>query len=151
VISNAEFKREMEETIERTFAYTRAIEFISLLVGLLGLLNTLLISVMERTREIGVLRAIGGTRVQISSMIFSEAIVQGFFGGIVAVALGTYVGKLFVEYSLSNSLGWLIDFYFPKTAVITTLFTGVLVAGIAGILPAQRAARIPITEALDYD
>lgn len=150
-ISNKEFKRQMEETIEQSFAYTRAIGAISLLVGLLGLLNTMLISVMERTREIGVLRAIGCTRTQISSIIFSEAILQGLFGGLIAMCLGTYVGKLFVEHSLSTSLGWYIDFYFPKDSVVTTLITGVVVAGLAGILPARRAAALPITEALDYD
>ncbi|NDG84351.1 MAG: FtsX-like permease family protein, partial [Proteobacteria bacterium] len=77
-ISSREFKDQMQSAIERSFAYTKAIEWIALLVGLLGLLNTLLISVMERTREIGMLRAIGGTRFQISRMIFNEAVLQGF-------------------------------------------------------------------------
>ncbi len=150
-ISSREFKDQMQSAIERSFAYTRAIEWIALLVGLLGLLNTLLISVMERTREIGMLRAIGSTRLQVSKMIFLEAILQGFFGAVVAILLGSYVGKLFVETTLSTTLGWEIDYHFPKDAILNTILIGVAVAGVAGFLPARRAAQLQITEALDYE
>ncbi len=150
-ISNAEFKEQMQQAIERSFAYTRAIEAIALLVGLLGLLNTLLISVMERTREIGMLRAVGATKKQISNMILLESLMQGVFGSIVAIILGSYVGKLFVEYALTTTLGWIIDFHFPKESVLQTLLTGIIVAMIAGILPARRAANLEITESLDYE
>jgi putative ABC transport system permease protein len=141
----------MNSAVERSFAYTRVIETIALLVGLLGLLNTLLISVMERTREIGVLRAIGANRGQISRMILFEAVIQGFFGACVAVLLGAYVGRLFVGFALTDQLGWIIDYHFPKTSVITTVITGVLVAAIAGLWPARLASRLQITEALDYE
>jgi putative ABC transport system permease protein len=150
-ISSREFKDQMQSAIERSFAYTRAIEWIALLVGLLGLMNTLLISVMERTREIGMLRAVGSTRAQVSKMIFFEAILQGWFGSMVAIALGAYVGRLFVNHALAITLGWVVDYHFPKDAVWTTMAIGVGVAGIAGFLPARRVARMQITEALDYE
>jgi putative ABC transport system permease protein len=150
-ISNREFKDQMQSAVDRTFAYTKAIESIALLVGLLGLLNTLLISVMERTREIGMIRALGATRNQVSKMIFIEAMLQGFFGAVVAVVLGAYVGRLFVEYALTTTLGWMIEYHFPKPAVITTVIMGLVVSGIAGFLPARRAAQLQITEALDYE
>jgi putative ABC transport system permease protein len=150
-ISNQDFKNEMQEAIDRSFAYTKAIEYIALLVGLLGLLNTLLISVMERTREIGMLRAVGSTRTQISRMILLEALLQGFFGAIVAIILGSYAGAIFVKYGLTSQLGWVIEYHFPKESLLSTLFTGVLVAGIAGYWPARRAANLQITEALEYE
>ena len=150
-IANKEFKNQMQNAIDRSFAYTRMIELIALLVGLLGLLNTLLISVMERTREIGMLRAIGSTRGQISRMIFLEAILQGFFGAMVAIILGSWVGSVFVKYGLSAQLGWTIDYYFPRESIFSILITGVIVAGIAGFWPARRAAYLEITEALDYE
>jgi putative ABC transport system permease protein len=150
-ISNREFKDQMQSAIERSFAYTRVIESIALLVGLLGLLNTLLISVMERTREIGVLRAVGATRAQISRMILTEAVIQGFFGALVAILLGAYVGRLFVEYALTEQLGWIIEYHFPKASVFTTVITGIVVAGIAGLWPSRKASRLQITEALDYE
>lgn len=150
-VSNQEFKQEMELAIERSFAYTRAIEWIALLVALLGLLNTLLISVMERTREIGMLRAVGMTRNQVGRMIFLEAVLQGLLGGAVAISLGIYVGKLFVERTLMITLGWVVDFYMPTDSMVQTLWTGVAVAAIAGVLPAYRAAHLKITDALDYE
>jgi putative ABC transport system permease protein len=97
------------------------------------------------------LRAIGSTRLQVSKMIFFEAILQGFFGAVVAILLGSYVGKLFVEYTLSTTLGWEIDYHFPKDAILNTILIGVTVAGVAGFLPARRAAQLEITEALDYE
>ena len=151
VLSSREFKDQMQTAVDRTFAYTRAIEVISLLVGLLGLLNTLLISVMERTREIGMLRAVGATQAQIAKMVSFEALLQGFFGAAVAIILGSYVGFLFVTRSLTVSLGWIVDFHFPVESIFTTLLTGVVVAAIAGFLPARRASKLEITEALDYE
>jgi putative ABC transport system permease protein len=74
--SNAEMRTEMKSAVNEGFAYTRAVEGAALLVALLGLLNTLLISVLERTREIGVLRAIGSSRRQIFRMILGEALIQ---------------------------------------------------------------------------
>jgi putative ABC transport system permease protein len=150
-LSNAEFKGQMEQAVERSFAYTRAIELIALLVGLLGLLNTLLISVLERTREIGMLRAIGSTKEQISGMILYESLFQGVFGSMIAVLLGSIIGRLYVEYGLTSTLGWVIDFHFPKESVIQTLITGVIVAMLAGFYPSKRAGNLEITESLDYE
>lgn len=150
-ISNQEFKNQMQVAIDRSFAYTRAIEGIALLVGLLGLLNTLLISVMERTREIGMIRALGATRSQVSRMIFIEALLQGFFGANIAILLGSYIGFIFVKYGLSTQLGWVIEYHFPRDSIFSIIFTGVLVAGIAGFWPARRASQLQITEALGYE
>ena len=97
------------------------------------------------------LRAIGSTQSQISNMILIEAVLQGLFGAIIAVVLGVYVGRLFVTFTLSSTLGWIVDFYFPRASVWTTIWTGVGVAAIAGLLPARRAAKTEILEALDYE
>lgn len=151
VFSNAEFKDQMIEAIDRGFAYTRAIELVALTVALLGLLNTLLISVMERTREIGMLRAVGATKKQIRSMIIYEAILQGFFGALVAAFFGAVIGYVFVTYSLTSNLGWIIDFHLAGQAILLTVATGILVAILAGLYPSRKAANLPITEALDYE
>ena len=151
VISNTEFKNQLRQTMDRSFAYTKAIEWIALIVGLLGLLNSLLISVMERTREIGMLRAVGATKAQISKMILSEAVLQGFFGACVAILLGGYVGYLFITYTLSDTLGWVMEFHFPYGSVLPTLVIGVVVAALAGYYPSRRASSLPISEALSSE
>ena len=149
--SNAEMRTEMRTAIDESFAYTRAVEGAALLVALLGLLNTLLISILERTREIGVLRAVGSSRRQIFRMILGEAVIQGGFGAIVAVAIGGAVAKLWIENSLAYALGWMIDFSVPFTSILSTVGVGIFVSALAGVYPSKRASNLPIVEALDYE
>jgi putative ABC transport system permease protein len=151
VVLQAEFKQELMRSIDQSFAYTRAIEFCALMVGLLGLMNTLLISVLERTRELGMLRAVGMTRMQLASMILQESFLQGILGGAVAVILGSAMAYLWITSSLEKVLGWLIAFHFPLSSIGVTLGVGVTVALLAGFWPARRAANLEIREALDYE
>ena len=139
------------KSIDDSFAYTKAIEWAALLVALLGLLNTFLISIMERTRELGMLRAVGMTRGQMARMIMQESLMQGGFGAIVAVILGALISSLWVRYSLSHVLGWIIIYSFPWQAIGKTVLTGLAVTLIAGIYPAYRAATIEIKDALEYE
>ncbi|MGK5082931.1 FtsX-like permease family protein [Bdellovibrionota bacterium FG-1] len=151
VTSNAELRDQMVSVIDQSFAYTRAIEGAALLVGLLGLLNTLLISVMERMRELGMLRAVGMSRSQVSKMILQEALVQGALGAVAAVVLGSGIAYLWIKYSLAHVLGWMIHFYFPWLAVGGTVLVGTAVALFAGFFPARRASLLEICEALEYE
>lgn len=151
VISNAEIKEQMVRTIDQSFGYTRAIEGAALLVGLLGLLNTLLISVMERMRELGMLRAVGMSRGQMARMILQEALIQGGFGAIAAVVLGSGITYLWITHSLAHVLGWMIHFHFPWISVVTTVLVGTAVALVAGFFPARRASHLVIREALEYE
>jgi putative ABC transport system permease protein len=151
VISFAELKAEMVRTVNRGFAYTKAVEIAALLVGLIGLLNTLLMSILERTRELGMLRALGMSRGMLSRMIFQESLIQGGLGAIAAVVLGSWIAHLWVTYSLAHLLGWMVQFDFPWTSVLTTIGLGIGVAVAAGIMPARRASNLEITWALQYE
>jgi putative ABC transport system permease protein len=150
-ISNLEMKKMMEDILDQSFAYTKAVEFAALLVALLGLLNTLLISVLERTREIGMMRAIGTTRKQIHRLILLESLIQGGFGAVIATLLGGVVGYFYVTYALGISMGWVIEFHLPLSSFLMTILTGVAVALIAGVLPARRASQLKIVDALDSE
>jgi putative ABC transport system permease protein len=150
-ISNSEMREQILTSVDEGFSYTRAIEAAALLVALLSLFNTFLISIMERTRELGLLRAVGMSRRQMAALIIQEALVQGGFGAIVAVGLGAFIAKLWIAGSLSNVLGWIVQFSFPWTSIVTTVLLGVAVTLIAGIYPAWRAAHIEIREALEYE
>jgi putative ABC transport system permease protein len=151
IASSAELKAELLGMIRKGFANTDAIELAALVVGLTGMLNTLLISVMERRREIGMLRAIGMSRRQVTRMILGEAMIQGGLGAVVAVAMGTWIASLWIRTSLTSILGLKVDFHFPRESIVTTVLIGLLVAAMAGLYPSRRAARIQIKEALDYD
>jgi putative ABC transport system permease protein len=144
-------RAQMKDAIHRSFAYTKAIEFAALLVALLGLLNTLLISVLERTQEIGMMRAIGTTKAQIARLILGESLIQGSFGAMVAVGIGGWVAKLWIENSLAHILGWIVTFKFPMESALITVGIGIFVAALAGVYPAKRAADLAITEALEHE
>jgi putative ABC transport system permease protein len=150
-VSNFELKKQMTQIIDDSFKATKGVEAAALLVGMLGLLNTLLVSVIERIRELGTLRAVGMSRRQLFAMILQEALFQGTLGAIASVALGVWLAYFWINYNLSFVLGWIVHFHFPWRSIFTTVLTGTGVALLAGILPARKAALLPITEALDYE
>ncbi|MGZ3656053.1 MAG: ABC transporter permease [Bdellovibrionota bacterium] len=150
-VTQGEIKKQVSERIDNAFSYTHAIEAAALLVAMLGLLNTFLISVMERTQELGVLRAIGMSRRQVQGLILQEAFLQGSLGSGIAVLLGTLAAYFLVTYSLSRLLGWVLYFSIPWSSLALTMVLGIAVAMLAGIYPSIRASRIEISEALEYE
>ena len=148
ILSNAEIKNQVAGVIDSSFEYTKAAQFMALIVALLGLMDTILISVFERTRELGLMRAIGRNRGSVAGMILLEAAEQGLLAGIVAIGLGTFIAVIWTREILSHSIGWVITFHFPWPVMATTLALGVAVTIIAAWYPAKRAAEIEIVEAL---
>jgi putative ABC transport system permease protein len=149
--SNVELRNQISQSVDQSFAYTKAIEGAALLVAALGLLNTFLISIMERKRELGMLRAIGMSRGQMFSLIIKEAIIQGALGAFVAVCFGAWIASMWITGSLAHVLGWIISFTFPWHAALVTVLVGIFVTIASGFYPAWRASRNEIREALEYE
>ncbi len=121
-----------------------AIASISLLVGGIGIMNIMLVSVTERTREIGVRMAVGATEEDVQRQFLSEAVVLSSLGGIVGILLGV-IGSAII----SRILGW-STFVSPSSVVIAAMFS----AGVGiffGYYPARKAARLDPIEALRYE
>ena len=128
-------------TNETLTALLLALGAVSLLVGGVGVANTMVISVLERRQEIGLRRALGATRRHVLLQFLSEAVVLSLFGGLAGAVLGAGVTAIYAV-----SKGWPISV--PLWAVGAGLLAPVLVGGIAGIYPAARAARLAPTTAL---
>ncbi len=118
---------------------------LSIVVSLFGIVNTLVLTVFERTREIGMLRAIGMTRRQIRRMIRWESVITALIGAAVGIALGIVLAALLI---------WRVDFLvftFPTTQVIVFVLAAILVGVLAAIFPARRAAKLNPLEAISYE
>ena len=118
---------------------------LSVLVSLFGIVNTLVLTVFERTREIGMLRAIGMTRRQVRRMIRHESVITALIGAMIGIVLGVVLAVILIariEF---------IDFAFPTTQIVVFVIASVLVGIVAAIFPARRAAKLDPLEAIAYE
>jgi putative ABC transport system permease protein len=131
--------------------FLAAIASISLIVGGIGIMNIMLVSVTERTREIGLRKAVGATDADILQQFLIESVLLTFIGGVIGILFGAAVVGLayFVITTFFSSLGWV--FAFPLSAVLLGLAVS-SVAGIAfGIYPARKAGKKNPIDALRYE
>ena len=124
--------------------------FVAILIAALAVLNTMTMNVVERTREIGVLRALGATRGQILEVFLAEAAVIGVIGAVLGVGLGLLLmhASLTLNYQV---MGWKTDFVIPFREIGTSSAACILVAFLGGLYPAIRAARIKIVDAIQME
>ncbi len=148
---NSELIAQAKQLVDESFTYTKAIEWSALLVALFGLFNTLMVSVLERTREFGILRAIGMTKSQLTLMILSESLIQGTLGGLVAISIGIFVTYFWVIGTLSSLMGWVLQFSLPWDAVWKTVLFGVTVGVFAGLFPSARVSKLEVRAALEHE
>jgi putative ABC transport system permease protein len=119
---------------------------LSIIVSLFGIVNTLVLSVFERTREIGMLRAVGTTRRQVRRMIRHESVITALIGSIIGIALGIVFGALLAIRDSST-----IAFTIPVGSLIIFLIASWIVGLLAAIFPARRAAKLEPLQALAYE
>ena len=118
---------------------------LSVIVSLFGIVNTLVLTVFERTRELGMLRAIGMTRRQVRRMIRHESVITALIGGTLGIILGVILGALLI------ARVDFIEFALPTTQIIVFAIMTIIVGIVAAIFPARRAARLNPLEALQYE
>jgi len=132
-----------------------AIGAIALIVAGLGIINTMVMSILERTREIGIMKAIGGSETEIKMIFFVEAAVIGLIGGIFGLILGWIVTKVANLVMNAQILPAGEDplslFYFPAWLILGALAFSLFISLAAALYPAMRAARIDPVKALRHD
>jgi putative ABC transport system permease protein len=118
---------------------------LAIVIALMGIANTLSLSVHERTRELGLLRAVGQTRRQLRAMVRGEAFTVALFGTVVGVGLGLFLGWAMVEALADEGF---TSFAVPTTSLAVVLAVGALVGVVAAVRPARRAARMDVLDAI---
>jgi putative ABC transport system permease protein len=147
VLNQGELKESREEQIDQLVNLFYGLLLLAVIISLFGIANTLALSIHERTRELGMLRAIGMSRRQVRTMVRYEAVITALIGAILGLALGVIFATLIAQplkgegFTLSYPIGSLIGLL-----ILAAVF-GVL----AAVLPARRAARLDVLESLQYE
>jgi putative ABC transport system permease protein len=151
VYTNAEFKRWISSLVDQFFTLNYMQLVVAVLIAILGIVNTLLISVSERRREIGIVRAIGGLRSQIRKLVLLEAVAVAIVGVIVGCVAGM-LNTVFMSHAVSTVLvGYSVPFYFPWEFILASVPVVTAVSLAAGWWPAQKAACMQVIEAIGYE
>jgi putative ABC transport system permease protein len=149
VLSNDELKADVEDQVNQQFGVFYAIVGVAIFASLFGIVNTLTMSVLERTREIGVLRALGASRWQVRRQVSSESVVIGLIGALLGIAVGTGLGYALLQGLAAGIPG--VQYRPPLETMAIVALAGVVLGLIAAILPARRAARLDVIEAISYE
>ena len=145
VQDRGEFKKNQAAFIGTILNILYVLLALSVLVSLFGIVNTLVLTIFERTRELGMLRAIGMTRWQVRSMIALESVVTALIGAVMGIALGIVLSVLLIVRVDFLVLSW------PVVSLIVFAIVAMFAGIVAAIFPAQRAARLNVLEALQYE
>jgi putative ABC transport system permease protein len=149
-LSNAEVKRRTTDAINQQFGFFNAIVAIAVIVGMLGIVNTLSMSVLERTREIGVLRAVGASRWRVRRTMADESLLISLAGTIAGIAVGILVALVWIV-GMRNSTFPGLSLQLPVPTLVAIAVLGVVIGIVAAALPARRAARLDPLSALRYE
>jgi putative ABC transport system permease protein len=141
----ADVTRDARHSVDQLLGLVTALLLLAVVVAILGIVNTLVLSVVERTRELGLLRAVGGTQRQVRSVVRRESVLMSLLGAVTGVALGTGAGV-----ALSRALEdeGISVVTVPSTTLLLYLVIATAVGVLAAIGPARRAARVDVLQAI---
>jgi putative ABC transport system permease protein len=145
IFTRAQYRDDQESAIDRFLAVTVALLLLSEIIAVLGIVNTLALSVHERTRELGLLRAVGMSRVQVRQMIRIESVIVAVLGGLVGVGIGLFWGWAFT-YALKSQ--GVTQFRIPGLQLVIFLVVAALAGVLAAWFPARRASGLDVLEAI---
>ncbi len=140
-----EFKAEQREQVDQLLMIINALLVLSVLIAVLGVVNTLVLSVIERTRELGLLRAIGMSRRQVRRMVRLESVVISLYGAVLGLGLGALLGVSLVHALAGEGLSEVVV---PGGQLVGFLVLGAVIGVVAAAFPARRAGRLDVLQAI---
>jgi putative ABC transport system permease protein len=147
-ISNASIRKEVMKIFDQTFLITYALLAIAIVVAVLGIINTLAALILERTRELALLRISGMSAREIRTMIALESALLGIASTVVGVVMGYALSWILIYVINKQSFGWTIAFHTPVQLIAASLAVTFLASLFAGLVPARVASRIDIAAAI---
>jgi putative ABC transport system permease protein len=145
IFSNQTLRREVLNVFDSTFAITYALELIAIAVAMLGVAGTLLTLVLERRRELSLLRLTGADRRQVRRMVIIEAALIGGVSQGIGLIVGLALSLVLIYVINVQSFGWTIQFHLPTAFLIQSSIVVVIATAVAGIYPARRAAQLVLS------
>ncbi|MER7685073.1 FtsX-like permease family protein [Streptomyces sp. NPDC097610] len=142
-----EYARSSAGGIDMMLTLVYALLALAVLIALLGIANTLTLAIHERTRELGLLRAVGQTRAQLRAMVRWESVLVAAFGTAGGLALGAFLGWVLVEAS-DGASDSAFTFAIPPVRLVVVALVGLAAGALAGLRPARRAARLDVLRAI---
>ncbi|MBS3105817.1 ABC transporter permease [Candidatus Woesearchaeota archaeon] len=151
IISSKSTQEVIDSVLDTINIFLGAIAFVSLLVGAVGIANTMFTSVLEKTKEIGIMKAIGAKNYDIMMIFLLNSALVGFVGGILGIGLGYVISEMLPN--LLNRLGPSVSVrtLIPTSLLVETLFLAIIIGVIAGAIPAYRASKLKPVDALRYE
>jgi len=146
--SGPRIKSRILSVFDNTFVITIALQALTAIVALTGILNSVAALILERSRELGILRACGAETSQIRNLVIWECGISGFMAGLLALPLGIFLSWILVDVVNFRSFGWTYDIRFSAVTMAQALGGATLAALAAGIIPTLKAGRIPVARAL---
>jgi putative ABC transport system permease protein len=145
-----EYVESVAAEIDQLLTLIYALLALAIIIALMGIANTLSLSIHERTRELGLLRAVGQSRRQLRSMVRGESFVVALFGTVGGLALGSFLGWALTQ-AVSEAEEATLPFTVPTGQLVMVLALGALVGVVAAVRPARRAARLDVLDAIATD
>jgi putative ABC transport system permease protein len=145
VQTRAQFEQAQVSSVNQLLGLVYALLGLAVIIALVGIVNTLMLSVFERTREIGLLRAVGMQRRQVRAMVRSEAVILAIFGAIVGIVIGTALGLALVASLRQQGI---TETVVPVSNLVIFLLLAALLGLVAASWPARRAARLDVLAAI---
>jgi putative ABC transport system permease protein len=147
-VTNREIRTEVMRIFDQTFVITYALLAVAIIVAILGIINTLTALILERTRELALLRVIGMTAGEIRRMIVLESSILGMTSTVIGIAMGYVLSWILIYVINKQSFGWTIEFHTPVRTILISCAITLLAAGMAGLVPSRMASRINLAAAI---
>lgn len=147
-ITNASIRKEVMTIFDQTFMITYALLGVAIIVAVLGIVNTLAALILERTRELALLRVSGMTVGELRTMLVLESSLLGAASTVAGLVMGYALSWILIFVINKQSFGWTIEFHTPATLIAASLAVTFVSASLAGLIPARLAGRIDLAAAI---